>query len=119
MAVYQFVKNWLPNPDRWRQLVTQAAKLHLAGTCTENEASRAVAEGIERVGVGRNCSMVRHHTSLAQERSSPVDPVLQHSTLVANNLSEGLYLKDHRKHHGANSKTPLLQRMDTRLIELK
>ena len=60
MAVYQFVKNWLPNPDRWRQLVTQAAKLHLAGTYTDNEASRAMAEGIERVGVGRTCSMVRH-----------------------------------------------------------
>jgi len=83
MAVYQFVKNWLPNPDRWHQLVTQAAKLHLAGTYTDNEASRAMAEGIERVGVGRTCLMVRHHTSLAQERSSPVDPVLQRSTPVS------------------------------------
>jgi hypothetical protein len=68
MAVYQLVKNWLPNLDIWHQLVTQAVKLHLAGTYTENEASRAMAEGIERVGVGHTCLMVRHHASLAQER---------------------------------------------------
>jgi hypothetical protein len=82
MAVYQLVKNWLPNPDRLHQPVTQASKLHLPDRYTDNEASRAMAEGIGRVGVGRTCSMVRHHTSLTQERLSPVDPVKHHGDKV-------------------------------------
>ena len=80
-----------------------------------------MAEGTERVGVGRTCSMVRHHTSLAKERPSLIDPVVQHSTPVAKNLSKGLYLhlRSTGSNHGANSETPLLQRMETRLIESK